>query len=95
MHIQITRPMKWQDFYINQSNLYISRFKVALSGASPQKHQTLEILTKVDFYTFFLKISHISRFLKFINSLCKNCCMHFILLEVDSLNRIELDSSIL
>ena len=30
-----------------------------------KKHKTLDILTKVDFYAFF-KISHFSRFLKFI-----------------------------
>ena len=52
-----------------------------------QKHQTLEILTIVGFLRIFLKYPiFFFRFLKFISSLCKNCCMHFILSEQDSPN---------
>ena len=42
----------------------------------------------------FLNITFL-RFLKFMSRVCKNCCMHFILSEQDSPNRIEPDSSIL
>ena len=63
-----------------------------------KKHQTLEISTKVDLLRIFLKYHIFEIFeihLKFICSLCKKCCMHFILSEQDSPNSIELDSSIL
>ena len=59
-----------------------------------QKHQTLPILTKVDFYAFF-KISLFSIFLKSISCSCLNLCMHFILSEQDSPSKIKLESSIL
>ena len=68
------------------------------SSRLQKTHKTLEILTKVDFFTHFLKY-HIFR--DFLNSLvivsswCKNCCMNFISPEQDRPNRTELDSSIL
>ena len=83
--------------YISSSKKSISSQKSTLRYSKNFLMQALKILTKVDFYAFF-KISHFSRFTKFISSLCKNCCMHFVPLNKiaqDSPNRIELDSSIL
>ena len=58
-----------------------------------KKNETLKIWLKY-IYTHFLT-SYFSRFLKFISSLGKNCCMHFNISEQDSPNRIEPDSYIL
>ena len=60
------------------------------------KFQKLEISTKVDFLRilFFLKYI-IFEILNFSSSLCRNCCLHFILSDQDSSIRTELDSSIL
>ena len=60
-----------------------------------KKHQTLEVFTNVEFLHIFKKNITFLRFLKFINRLCKSCCMHFILSEQDRSNRIELNLSIL
>ena len=40
IHMQITHPMKWQDLYINQKNLYIIRLLAAINTAIPAKKLT-------------------------------------------------------
>ena len=60
------------------------------------KFQKLEISTKVDFLRIlFFKKYIIFEILNLSSSLCRNCCLHFILPEQDSSIRTELDSSIL
>ena len=49
------------------------KFRSQTGLANFNKHQALKILISVDFYAFFLKISHFPRFLIFISGTSSKC----------------------